>query len=283
MRKELAVLEEKYKRICRREDKTSVRSGEDEQKGERCTSPVEAEEDNDNHQVGANEAEAEMDLDLVDLPESPVEGDNEPQEKSRTSDARRAAGQEPTATKKQGHGKRDKGSKVVPLKPAKRMGQRARRLLAERKYGMAARHLQASRCPSDGEAADPTTTTRGGVSGSKQHHGADDSSGDIHPSWAARRQQKVKAISLGPPRGKKVVFDDDEGVTAHEVPVGSREENPGRSPALQKSKSRGITGGLHAGINRAAAFSDLHPSWAAKKKLAMVIAEPQGKKIMFED
>lgn len=72
---------------------------------------------------------------------------------------------------------------------------------------------------------------------------------EAHPSWAAKRKQKV----IPHFQGKKVTFDaDDEGAAPKET-------------------------------TKNAAREELHPSWAAKQKLKPVISEFKGTKVTFSD
>ena len=79
----------------------------------------------------------------------------------------------------------------------KRMGQRARRLLAEQKFGQGARHLAVEAAPGGG----------GGGGGGEGRAG-----GELHPSWEAKRQQALVIGAGG--QGKKIKFGDDDGARA---------------------------------------------------------------------
>ena len=75
---------------------------------------------------------------------------------------------------------------------------------------------------------------------------------DLHPSWAAKKTQKINISSNGI-QGKKIIFDQDHGSADITVPKVVDNKN-------------------------------LHPSWAAKKESNKAGIQPfQGKKMVFDD
>ena len=75
---------------------------------------------------------------------------------------------------------------------------------------------------------------------------------DLHPSWAAKKKQKIN-ISNGGIQGKKIIFDQDHH-GSDIIPVTAKVDK-----------------------------SNLHPSWAAKKDTNKGIQPFQGKKMVFDD
>lgn len=150
------------------------------------------------------------------------------------------------------HEKPGKGAKK-PKKPKNRLGQRARRQLAEQAHGRHAVHLH------EPEKRKREDWKEGSERNAKQAKGGE--AEILHPSWAARRQQKEKlSISAVPAAGKKIIFDDGSGVA---------------TAAAQQRKS--IVPDKEG---------PLHPSWVLKKKQAEAqrhIQPAQGKKIVFDD
>jgi BUD22 len=125
----------------------------------------------------------------------------------------------------------DINDEIAPRK--NRRGQQARRLIAERKYGANAKHLQkvkkgkagrdqgwdARRGAVSNERTNsrPTMHVERHPTNSLDHDKTrdplekirkNDDSGPLHPSWAARKQAKAKEkISIQQFSGKKIVFD----------------------------------------------------------------------------
>ena len=125
------------------------------------------------------------------------------------------------------------------------MGQRARRQLAEKQFGTGARHLSLSGLPSGGGGQPATAqlshaaTKRPGAAGATVRGNtvaaAEES---LHPSWAAKRQQRVPLIV--PPEGKKVVFGDD-GAPARVMPAAAASREP---PGKQADRRGGKQGAM---------------------------------------
>lgn len=106
----------------------------------------------------------------------------------------------------------------------KRMGQRARRLLAEKQYGWQAKHLQVTptedhpywksilakeggeggKAGGGGGSADRDQGDKGSARASGSGAGA---SNGVHPSWEAKRLAKKKLDLVGKEKGKKIVFE----------------------------------------------------------------------------
>lgn len=98
---------------------------------------------------------------------------------------------------------------------------------------------------------------RDGPSASK----ASTKSEELHPSWAAKRNQQAAAA---PFQGKKIKFGGDE-------------DDEGPAVGHQKPKSK----------NGGAASETLHPSWEAKRKAkeaqAAIMNAAKPKKIVFDN
>lgn len=206
-------------------------------------------------------------------------------------------------------------------KPKKnRVGQRERRKQAEKQYGRDANHLkQPDR--DDRRQQPPALRKHSAGAGNGLHSPAEPES--LHPSWQAKRQQKV-AVSAVPQAGTKVVFDDD-GCAA---PVATQQPaQPSSAHGLKRQRDgSGVARGKAAGAGAAAAAAEnsgartlagksgaslghkphahkhsqgdrdaggssgpaVHPSWAAKKAQAAAaklkaLAKPAGSKIVFDD
>lgn len=151
---------------------------------------------------------------------------------------------------KGGKGKEAKPKKQ-PKKSKNRLGQRARRALAEQQHGRSAtRHFATKK----EEKKEPAKAE------------------ELHPSWAARRQQKEKlSISAVAPAGQKIVFDDGSGAKKVIVPAGGGGGRGDRPAKKEKGKSEEGSG--------------LHPSWELRKKQkeAQKLLPAQGTKIVFND
>ena len=97
------------------------------------------------------------------------------------------------------------------------MGQRARRQLAEKQFGGSARHLSLSAAsvaasgqpPAAAQPSHAATQRRGASGATVATPGRNPAVAEeaLHPSWAAKRQQRGSLIV--PAEGKKVVFGDD--------------------------------------------------------------------------
>ena len=144
--------------------------------------------------------------------------------------------------------KEQKTAKKVPKKPKNRLGQRARRMLAEQTHGNRAVHLNEKQ-----ERKEKKVEKRRG--GKEERRGGGEEEEVLHPSWAARRKEKERlSISAVNPIGRKTVFDD--GATVKSPPPSS------------------------------GAVEKLHPSWQLKKQQAeaqRLMQPSQGKKTVFED
>ena len=132
--------------------------------------------------------------------------------------------------------------------------------LAEQLHGAEAKHLKGKalpprpqKRPRDTFATETRAPPRKQARTTRQTLAGGDEA--LHPSWAARREQKSPAIVPG--HGSRVVFDD-----------------AGR-PASQRPRRQAPA---------SAETEALHPSWAAKVRAkAQASAAPQGQKIVFED
>lgn len=129
-----------------------------------------------------------------------------------------------------------------------RPGQRARREIWEKKYGTGANHIKNA----TNEETNPKPVKK---------HEEDLSS--LHPSWAAKKKQKLVIASAhsAAGQGKKITFDQDSGTPAP-LKIAVKPQNP-NCP------------------------SSAHPSWDAKRKEKEALAQklasaPKAKKIVFE-
>jgi hypothetical protein len=217
--------------------------------------------------------------------------------------------------KKAGKAKDDKkGTKKqaeppAKKKPKKRMGQRARRAIAEAKFGQHANHIKAER----------DEQMRRERQSREQEEMA-----QMHPAWAAKRA--AAAALAAAPKGTKVSFGDDGDTVGVQKPArksegarvrNDRDDKKSSTPSKPKTPKppkvyaeiKGGTGevvgkvtkpmgpsgakkdddksakkprGGDDGYNPDAAES--HPAWAAKRKAAeQAMAKPAGKKIKFGD
>ncbi|KAJ3074856.1 hypothetical protein HDU98_010036 [Podochytrium sp. JEL0797] len=78
----------------------------------------------------------------------------------------------------------------------------------------------------------------------------------LHPSWAAKRAQKMQIAAV--PVGKKITFGEEEK-------GGVAKKGADKKPAAPVVEE------------------NLHPSWAAKKKQSMAMGHSSGKKVVFGD
>lgn len=206
-------------------------------------------------------------------------------------------------------GAKKKAEPPAKKKPKKRMGQRARRAIAEAKFGQNANHIKAER----------EEQMRRERQAREQEEMA-----KMHPAWAAKRA--AAAALAAAPKGTKVSFGDDgDAVGVQKLKRTSegaqvRNERDGKKSTTPKPKApkppkvhieiKGGTGevvgkvtkpmgpsgakkdddksakkkpsGGYDGYNPDAAES--HPAWAAKRKAAeQATAKPAGKKIKFDD
>lgn len=150
-----------------------------------------------------------------------------------------------------------KGKKKVDAKqkkPKNRLGQRARRKLAEQMHGKQAKHLTTTPEENGGDSA---AGGRQRKSAYKSHQTV-----DIYPSWAAKKQQKTKlAIDSDvwtARKSQKILFDDENGEK--------------RADSHFKQAAKGDS-------------SLLHPSWALKKQQQEKhhLVPSQGKKVVFNE
>lgn len=186
------------------------------------------------------------------------------QQRQQLAGSARKGGQQQKAQQKQ-----------QPKKKGNRLGQRARRRLAEQQTWAAARVQRNGHgrpLPGSAGAAPPPKPAQQlkqqqRERPEKQHKansaaGGDDVAG-LHPSWAAHKKQRL-SISSAAPTGHKVVFDDD-GRPADGI-------RPVAATAGGKPSSSDKTG------------ASLHPSWAAKQRQQQaLILPPQGRKIVFDE
>lgn len=204
-------------------------------------------------------------------------------------------------------------------KPKNRLGQRARRLHAEREFGSNAKHLPVR------QAAVPLKSH--GHPSSEGPGGAATTEAAVHPSWAAKAQAKLQSAAKA--TGTKMLFDDDGEVAAVEplLPSRSAAQAPLSKSCLRESRpssaarpwpvrtASAAMGGATAsptsmplpppppprrrevrvpGVPRATltiparrmALAKSHPSWEAKAKLRAqmsALPKPQGTKTVFTD
>ena len=124
-------------------------------------------------------------------------------------------------------------------KPKKRMGQRARRLLAEQMYGADANHVKMERLERE-----------------RVERQAREQEANMHPAWAAKRA--ARAALAAAPVGKKVSFGEDGAASAAEH-VGPKRTVP-PPPTTRETKPKAMTGGYEASRSSANAVDRRAPS-----------------------
>ncbi|KAI8320628.1 hypothetical protein GQ54DRAFT_298533 [Martensiomyces pterosporus] len=143
-----------------------------------------------------------------------------------------------------------------------RPGQRARRMMYEKKYGKEANHvklLAKDKKPKAGaERPDKANSKLGHKhkAGPKNGDGNSTNTAPMHPSWEAKRRERQMLASA--PKSKKIVFGDDGS-------VGST------APQDPKPKS--------------SQPEHLHPSWEAKRRQKEIMEQAKsvkGTKIVFD-
>ncbi|KAI9337282.1 hypothetical protein BDR26DRAFT_864116 [Obelidium mucronatum] len=168
-----------------------------------------------------------------------------------------------------------KSKKEEEKRKKNRPGQRARRELYEQQYGKQANHIvnkeltlvNKIRKPAVAKAAAPIVDEK------------------LHPSWAAKKAQKIQISAI--PAGKKISFgDDDEGDGGGSVVVSKKpvvaEESLHPSWAAKKAQKLQISAAPAGKKITFVVDDNLHPSWAAKKAQKLQIsAAPAGKRIKF--
>jgi hypothetical protein len=171
--------------------------------------------------------------------------------------------QQPERPPKPGQRKPDKRKDSKKLK--NRLGQRARRRLAEMQFGGSAKHLRHQQ--QDGQQP-----------AQRQQQQLDGDVPSLHPSWAAKQAAKHKlklSIAGGSTQSKKVVFGDHD---SEPIPV-----HQGGTPASQFENGR-----VHKQRQKhtPSAAEPLHPSWEARKRLQEQqrhLPPSTGKKTVFTD
>ncbi|KAG1675155.1 hypothetical protein FOA52_003378 [Chlamydomonas sp. UWO 241] len=184
-----------------------------------------------------------------------------------------------------------------------RLGQNARRRLAEQQYGKTALHLQEAPA-AEVEGQRKTKGQAGGGSG-----GGREDEGSLHPSWVAKRRLTIGPILTGAPAAKKITFDDDGGAAGgggggggrgggrrtqaggrgggrHESSQGGRGRGApacgrgrlggdggcgsfssgGRGAPVAAAAAPAAAGARAAGAAAACAAGGMHPSWEARLK-----------------
>lgn len=191
------------------------------------------------------------------------------------------------------------GKKVKKKK--NRLGQVARRRLAEKMYGKNAKHIQngglsakqleerrkkrtlerrarferIKKRKAAVKEAEKNKNANNQSSGEKEAV-KEDGDQSVHPSWAAKLQSKNKTF-----QGQKIKFDSNN----EESPstAATDHQSKGKKPEKDfkpKSKSKQTSKG---GPEETNTDSKLHPSWAAKLQQKNKIADFQGQKIKFDD
>ena len=143
----------------------------------------------------------------------------------------------------------------VPLKPKNRLGQRARRRMAARLHGSAAKHLQ-------DDLQQPSRWAKGPAPTQQPSSPKAAATAALHPSWAAKQAQKHKLqISIASQATHKITFDDDS--------------QPQQQPVIRSTS------------NKPTLSRPLHPSWEAKKRLQQerkqLLQPGTGSRITFDD
>jgi len=181
-----------------------------------------------------------------------------------------------------------------------RLGQHARRLAAEVKYGREAKHLaqlaQQQHDHAQTQNADKEEQTfKPKPNFTKDHQSerkyvarpqpAKVEEENLHPSWVAKKQQRCLIASAASVKPSKIVFGDDEasylGGEAVGMPLSKKlKKEPVVRPSYEK-ESRQVT--------KRAVFDPPqtgHPSWDAKQKEKQRLAslsQVKGKKMVFSD
>jgi len=187
-------------------------------------------------------------------------------------------------------------AKAKPKKPKNRLGQRARKQLAGQQQQLYGGRKPAPYRKGQGDAGkdklfrdDGSGASRGFretkeyTSRKRPAEKEAQDEGPLHPSWAARRQekQKLSIVSVGVPlSNKKVVFDDDGSKKVIAPKPSSNYSKPPLSAHVVSNNYYPKRGSQSEGEG------PLHPSWELKKELANAqkhIQPPQGKKIVFND
>lgn len=121
-----------------------------------------------------------------------------------------------------------------------RMGQRARRQLAEKQFGGGAKHLALP--PPEAAHGPPPSAAHPGLAAAKHGRGSAPGKAQgaeaaevLHPSWAAKRQQQG-SLSV-PAAGEKVVFGDD-GAPASVTSAAAAAPATGSRPAGDSGAGR---------------------------------------------
>ncbi len=181
-----------------------------------------------------------------------------------------------------GSGEVKKKVKAKPKKSKNRLGQRARRQLAgyqpPQMHGGVRKREDA--CDGGGRERERREDSN------RKKEEVDE--GPLHPSWAARRQEKQKLSivnTAAPSSNKKIVFNEDGGKkiiappSKPSAPSNPRHQLRSTGPPASKYQNKG---------NQEESEGPLHPSWELKKKLAkaqkQLLKNPsQGTKIVFDD
>lgn len=150
-------------------------------------------------------------------------------------------------------------------KTKNRMGQQARRALAERIHGENAKHKIAERAAAEAAAAAVAARRararrgRDDVPSKPTSKPIEKPAETLHPSWEAAKHRRN--IGIVPAQGKKIVFGDDDA-------------EPAGEPRARDSAAT-------------TAAPKLHPSWEAAKlktnQSSIVKGQKQNSKIVFDD
>ena len=167
------------------------------------------------------------------------------------TDATRASGKGGKRNTEQPKTKQEPAKKQK--KPKKRMGQRARRALAEQMFGDNANHVKMEREERE-----------------RQRKQQADQEANMHPAWAAKRA--AAAALAAAPKGRKVAFGEDGAVAGDLGHAGPRREVPPPPSGVRGGRGGrgggrdGGRGGGRGGVDRSTKKKMSPPAVAKKPK-----------------